>query len=210
MVSETIPQFSSIPEAVEAFRQGEFIIVLDSTDRENEGDLIIAAEDLTVEKMAFMVRWTSGLVCAPLSPALIDKFALPQMVPNNQEPHCTAFTISLDSRDPTISTGISAYDRALTVRTLADPAASPASFRSPGHIFPLRAVDGGVRQRRGHTEAAVEFCRLAGKNEAAAICEIVREEDGLMKRRDECLEFGKKWGLKVCTIEALIEHLEKA
>lgn len=131
------------------------------------------------------------------------------MVPNNQEPHSTAFTISLDSRDPTISTGISSYDRALTARALANPDATAEDFRSPGHMFPLRAVDGGVLARRGHTEAAVEFCRLAGKTEAAAICEMVREEDGLMRRRDDCLEFGKKWGLKVCTIEGLVEYLEK-
>lgn len=131
------------------------------------------------------------------------------MVANNQEPHSTAFTISLDSRDPSISTGISSYDRALTVRTLADPNATAASFRSPGHMFPLRAVAGGVLARRGHTEAAVEFCRLAGKSEAAAICEMIKEEDGLMRRRDDCLEFGKTWGLKVCTIEALVEYLEK-
>lgn len=131
------------------------------------------------------------------------------MVPNNQEPHSTAFTISLDSRDPSISTGISSYDRALTARTLADLNATAANFRSPGHMFPLRAVDGGVLERRGHTEAAVEFCRLAGKNEASAICELVKEDDGLMMRRDECLEFGRKWGLKVCTIEGLVEYLEK-
>ncbi|CAZ81741.1 unnamed protein product [Tuber melanosporum] len=206
---ETNPTFHSIPEAVEAFRKGEFIVVLDSTDRENEGDLIIAAEDVTVEKMAFMVRWTSGLIVAPLSPTLVDKFSLPQMVPNNEEPHSTAFTISLDSRDPSVTTGISAYDRALTLRTLADPTATAASFRSPGHMFPLRAVEGGVLVRKGHTEAAVEFCKLAGKVEAGAICELVRERDGLMMRRDDCLEFGRKWGLKVCTIEGLVEYLEK-
>lgn len=131
------------------------------------------------------------------------------MVANNQEPHATAFTISVDARDESITTGISAYDRALTARRLADTASTAASFRSPGHMFPLRAVDGGVRERRGHTEAAVEFARLSGKNEAVAICELVRESDGLMMRRDDCLEFGKKWGFKVCTIEALVEHLEK-
>lgn len=144
-----------------------------------------------------------------MSPTLIEKYSLPQMVPNNQEPHSTAFTISLDSRDPSITTGISAYDRALTARKLADPNATAAAFRSPGHMFPLRAVDGGVLARRGHTEAAVEFCRLAGKNEVSAICEMIREDDGLMMRRDECLEFGRKWGLKVCTIEGLVEYLEK-
>jgi len=131
------------------------------------------------------------------------------MVVNNQEPHATAFTVSVDARDPTISTGISAYDRALTARKLADPNSTATDFRSPGHMFPLRAVDGGVRDRRGHTEAAVEFARLSGKNQAVSICELVKEDDGLMMRRDECLEFGKRWGLKVCTIEQLVEYIEK-
>ncbi|KAL7273852.1 3,4-dihydroxy 2-butanone 4-phosphate synthase [Rhizina undulata] len=205
---DTGPRFDSIEETVEAFRRGEFIVVLDSANRENEGDLIIAAEDLTAEKMAFMVRWTSGLICAPLSSALIDKYNLPQMVPDNQEPHSTAFTVSIDARHPTISTGISSYDRALTARTLASPGATAADFRSPGHLFPLRAVEGGVIERRGHTEAAVEFCKLAGKTEAAAICELVKESDGLMMRRDDCLEFGRKWGFKVSTIEDLVEYLK--
>ncbi|KAI5777475.1 3,4-dihydroxy-2-butanone 4-phosphate synthase [Geopyxis carbonaria] len=200
--------FSTITEAAAAFAAGEFIVVLDADNRENEGDLLIAAQDLTTEKMAFMVRWTSGLICVPLSPALVQRFELPQMVANNQEPHATAFTVSVDSRDPSITTGISAYDRALTARQLADPSVSAADFRSPGHMFPLRAKEGGVRERRGHTEAAVDFAKLTGKREAVAICELVREEDGLMMRRDDCLEFGKKWGLKVCTIEALAEHLE--
>lgn len=130
------------------------------------------------------------------------------MVSHNQEPHSTAFTVSVDSRDPSITTGISASDRSLTARMLADPTATAASFRSPGHMFPLAAVKGGVRSRRGHTEAAVEFARLAGKREASAICELVREEDGGMMRRDDCLAFGRKWGLCVCTIEALVDYLE--
>ncbi|KAF8244193.1 3,4-dihydroxy-2-butanone 4-phosphate synthase [Wilcoxina mikolae CBS 423.85] len=203
------PKFDSIEDSIAAFKNGDFIVVLDSADRENEGDLLIAAQDLTTEKMAFMVRYTSGLICTPLSPALISKFALPQMVVNNQEPHATAFTVSVDARDPTVTTGISAYDRAVTARRLADPASTADSFRSPGHMFPLRAVDGGVKVRRGHTEAAIEFAKLSGKNEAVAICELVKEDDGLMMRRDECLAFGAKWGLKVCTIEALVDYLEK-
>jgi 3,4-dihydroxy 2-butanone 4-phosphate synthase len=205
----TAPQFDSIEDAIAAFKNGNFIVVLDSADRENEGDLLIAAEDLTTVKCAFMRRYTSGLICTPLSPAVCSRFKLHQMVANNQEPHATAFTVSVDARDPTVTTGISAYDRALTVRKLADPAATAADFRSPGHIFPLRAVPGGVRARRGHTEAAIEFAKLAGKAEAVAICELVREEDGLMMRRDDCLAFGEEWGLKVCTIEALVEHLDK-
>lgn len=152
---------------------------------------------------------TSGLICTSLSSVLTARFNLQQMVVNNQEPHATAFTVSVDARDPTVSTGISAYDRALTARKLADPNATAADFRSPGHMFPLRAVDGGVRERRGHTEAAVEFARLSGKNQAVSICELVKEDDGLMMRRDECLEFGRRWGLKVCTIEQLVEYIEK-
>lgn len=130
------------------------------------------------------------------------------MVTHNTEPHQTAYTVSCDYRSPLITTGISAHDRALTCRKLADPASTAADFRRPGHIFPLRAVDNGVKERRGHTEAAIEFARLTGKREAVAICELVKEDDGLMMRRDECLEFGKRWGLKVCTIEDLVGHLE--
>ncbi|CCX10597.1 DHBP synthase RibB-like alpha/beta domain-containing protein [Pyronema domesticum] len=200
--------FDSIEDCIAAFANGEFLVVLDADDRENEGDLIIAAQDLTTEKMAFMVRYTSGLICTPLSYELTEKFKLPQMVQNNQEPHATAFTISVDAKDPSVSTGISAYDRALTARWLADPNTTAENFRSPGHVFPLRAVKGGVLERRGHTEAAVAFARLSGKTEATAICELVREDDGLMMRRDDCLEFGKKHNLKVCTIEQLVAHLK--
>jgi 3,4-dihydroxy 2-butanone 4-phosphate synthase len=151
----------------------------------------------------------SGLICTPLSRDLTEKYGLQQMVVHNQEPHATAFTVSVDARHPTVTTGISAYDRALTARTLADRAATDESFRSPGHMFPLRAAVGGVRERRGHTEAAVEFALLTGKTEAAAICELVKEQDGLMMRRDDCLEFGKRWGLEVCTIDDLVEYLQQ-
>jgi 3,4-dihydroxy 2-butanone 4-phosphate synthase len=141
------------------------------------------------------------------------------MVASNQDPNRTAYTVSVDAESPLTSTGISAHDRALTCRTLASKSATKGSFRRPGHVFPLRAREGGVRERIGHTEAAVEFCRLAGKAPAAAICEIVedgeeieglaeRREPGMM-RRDGCLAFGKKWGLKVCTIEDLVKYVEK-
>lgn len=196
---------------------GEFIIVLDSTDRENEGDLIIAAEDVTTEKMAFMIRYTSGLICTPIPRTLAKTLSLPQMVIENTDPKRTAYTISIDSADPSITTGISAHDRALTCRTLASESCTSSSFRRPGHVFPLRARDGGVRERAGHTEAAVEFCRLAGKRPASAICELVEDgneveglaerREGGMMRRDGCLEFGKKWGLRVCTIEDLVDYV---
>ena len=198
---------------------GQFIIVLDSPSRENEGDLIIAAEDVSKDKMAFMVRHTSGLICAPVSSSLASSLALPQMVFNNTEIDGTAYTISVDALEADMTTGISAHDRALTCRTLALSSSSPASFRRPGHVFPLKAKDGGVRERRGHTEATIEFCKLAGKRPAGAICELVMEgeevggmterREGGMMRRDGCLKFGRKWGIKVCTIEDLVDYLER-
>lgn len=197
--------------------RGNFIVVLDSTDRENEGDLIIAAEDVTTEKMAFMIRHTSGLICTPITTPLTAQLDLPQMLVENTDPKKTAYTVSIDAADPSITTGISAYDRALTCRILASKSATIPSFRRPGHVFPLRARDGGVRERPGHTEAAVDFCRLAGKRPVGAICELVEDGDevegvaerreGGMMRRDACLKFGKRWGLKVCTIEDLVEHI---
>ena len=212
-------KFDSIESTLAAFRRGEFIVVLDSQDRENEGDLIIAAEDLTTEKMAFMIRYTSGLICTPLRSYLALSLSLPQMVSHNADPNRTAYTISIDSNDTSVTTGISAHDRALTCRTLASPKVQAKSFRSPGHVFPLRARDGGIKERKGHTEAAVEFCRLTGKAEVGVICELVEDGDEVpgqaermepgMMRRDGCLKFGKTWGLKVCTIEDLADFVEK-
>lgn len=211
-------KFDSIKDSVEAFRRGDFIIVLDSQNRENEGDLIIAAQDITAEKMAFMVRYTSGYICAPLTSEMAMTLSLPQMVTTNQDPKGTAYTITVDAVDPSVTTGISAHDRALTCRTLASPKASPTSFRRPGHIIPLQAREGGVLQRPGHTEAAVDFCRLAGKATVGVIGEMVDDgeivpgvaefRDPGMMRRDACLDFGRKWGLKVCTIEDLIEYIQ--
>ncbi|KAI1310673.1 DHBP synthase RibB-like alpha/beta domain-containing protein [Xylaria venustula] len=221
MPSATIDhdKFDSIPDTITAFRNGDFIVVMDDPGRENEGDLIIAAEDVTAEKMAFLVRHSSGYVCAPITPARTEQLELPQMVPNSQDPRGTAYTISVDSADPSVTTGIGAHDRALAVRQLADPNATAASFRRPGHILPLRAVSGGVRARRGHTEAAIDFCRLTGKAEAAAICEIVDDGEEVvgqairrgpgMLRGEGCIAFARKWNLKVCTIEDLVNHLEK-
>ncbi|KAK7747532.1 3,4-dihydroxy 2-butanone 4-phosphate synthase [Cytospora paraplurivora] len=198
---------------------GQFIVVLDDPGRENEADLIMAAEDITAEQMAFMVRHSSGYICAPLAPHLTESLSLPQMVPRNEDPRATAYTVTVDASDPSVTTGISARDRALTCRTLADPASTPASFRRPGHVLPLRARPGGVRERGGHTEAATEFCRLAGKRPVGVICELVddgEEVDGQaifrepgMLRGEKCIAFARSWGLKVCTIEALVEHVEK-
>ncbi|KZF23236.1 3,4-dihydroxy-2-butanone 4-phosphate synthase [Xylona heveae TC161] len=213
-------RFSTIEETIEAFRQGHFIIVLDSASRENEGDLILAAEDMTTNKMAFMIRHSSGYVCAPMYADRTSKLQLPQMVQNNADPNQTAYTITVDADHPTTTTGISAHDRALTCRVLADPETTVSALRRPGHVLPLRACNGGVRERRGHTEAAVEFCRLAGKKPVGAICELVIDGEPVpgvkgemqgagMMRRDDCIEFGKKWGLPVCTIEDLVAYVEK-
>lgn len=213
-------QLDSIEDSIKAFKNGEFIIVLDSQDRENEGDLIIAAESITDSQMAFLVRFTSGLICAPITSEIARRLSLPQMVVENTDPKGTAYTISIDSSDPSVTTGISAQDRALTCRTLASPTARFEDFRRPGHIIPLEAKDGGVRERKGHTEAAGEFCRLAGKSPVGVIAELVEDGDlveGIpeirgnngMMRRDGCLKFGKKWGIKVCTIEDLVEYLER-
>ncbi|KAJ5941983.1 hypothetical protein N7516_002151 [Penicillium verrucosum] len=218
--TEIAQQFDSIEDTIAAFKNGEFIIVLDSQDRENEGDLIIAAESITAAQMAFLVRYTSGLICAPITPDLATRLALPQMVTENTDPKCTAYTVTIDSSDDSVTTGISAEDRALTCRTLASPTAQIDSFRRPGHIIPLQARPGGVRERTGHTEAAVDFCKLAGKAPAGVIAELVEDgeivegvaeiggNNGMM-RRDGCLRFGKKWGIKVCTIEDLVLYLDR-
>ncbi|KAK0382768.1 hypothetical protein NLU13_9864 [Sarocladium strictum] len=223
MPSATIAstEFDSIPAAIEAFRNGEFLVVLDDPSRENEADLIIAAHDITTSQMAFMVRHSSGLICAPLHPSLADHLSLPPMIPPSasQDPRGTAYTVSVDAADPSVTTGISSHDRALTCRVLADPGSGAAALRRPGHVFPLRAREGGVRVRNGHTEAATEFCRLSGKTQAAVICEIVddgqevagqavREGSGML-RGQQCIDFARKWGLKVCTIADLVEYVEK-
>lgn len=195
--------------------------MLDDPSRENEADLIVAARHVTPEQMAFMIHHSSGLVCAPISSARADALDLPPMVAANQDPRGTAYTVTVDADHPSLTTGISAADRALTCRALADPTAGPASLRRPGHVLPLRSVPGGVRARPGHTEAATEFCRLAGFDvEAAAICEIVDPGDEVparalrrcpgMLRGEACVRFARKWGLKVCTIADLKAHVEAA
>ncbi|EMC98369.1 hypothetical protein BAUCODRAFT_32403 [Baudoinia panamericana UAMH 10762] len=210
--------FDSIPDAVEAFANGEFLVVLDSPHRENEGDLIIAASDFTPAKAAFMIRHSSGYLCAPILPSLAARLELPQMVSENADPNRTAYTITIDASEE-VTTGISAQDRSTTCRRLADPTATKESFRRPGHVVPLQAREGGVRVRAGHTEAAVDLCRLAGKQPVGVIAELVEdgeETQGIaemsggfgMMRRDGCLAFARRYGLKVITIEDLIRHLE--
>lgn len=200
---------------------GEFLVVLDDPSRENEADFIIAAQDITTEQMGFLIHHSSGYVCAPLNTTRADALNLPPMVAAqaSQDARGTAYTISVDAANPAVTTGISAHDRAMTCRVLADPSSGPSDLIRPGHILPLRSVPGGVRQRRGHTEAATEFCRLAGKEEVAVICEIVdvgQEVTGQavrsgvgMLRGEDCITFARKWGLKVCTIADLVDYVEK-
>jgi len=191
--------------AVRAIAAGGFVVVVDSNDREDEGDLVLAASAATPEKVAFMVRYTSGLICAPLAGERVDALRLPPMVPDNTERHGTAFTVSVDVREGT-TTGISASDRACTLRALANRWYRAHDFLRPGHIFPLRARDGGVLERPGHTEAVVDLTRLAGLEPAGVICELVND-DGTMQRLPDLVEFARRHGLPLLMIEDLIEHL---
>lgn len=194
--------FDTVEAALAAIARGEFVVVVDDTDRENEGDLIIAADAITPAQMAFLVRHSSGLVCVALPGERLDALELPLMVKANTESHQTAFTVSVDYRHGT-STGISAADRALTLNALADPDSQPDDFARPGHIFPLRAKAGGVLERPGHTEAALDLAVLAGRRPAGVLCEIVND-DGSMARRPELLAFARQHGLPIITIEQLI------
>ena len=196
--------FASIPDAVAAIARGEIIVVVDDEDRENEGDLIMAAEAATPETITFFVRHTSGVICAPLTGDRLDELDIPLMVRDNTESHRTAFTYSVDYVHGT-STGISAADRAATIRSLIDPATRPADLARPGHIFPLRYSEGGVLKRAGHTEAAVDLARLAGMDPAGVLCEIVND-DGTMARVPDLIEFCKEHGLLMVTIAQLIKY----
>ena len=198
---------SEIPTALRALREGRPIIVADDEGRENEGDVIISAELASQEAVAWMVRVTSGYLCAPMTNEIADRLNLPLMVEHNEDWRGTAYTVSVDAADR-LSTGISASDRAHTLRVLADPGSTPKSLIRPGHILPLRAVDGGVRERDGHTEAAVDLMKLAGLEPVAAIGEIV-DEDGEMMRLPGLLAMGEAAGVPVITIEALIRFMEE-
>ncbi len=201
-------QLDAIEDAIEAFRQGEFLVVVDDENRENEGDLIIAADAMTEEKMAHMIRYTSGVICAPMHDDDADRLKLPLMVYENTESHRTAFTVTVD-RIAGNSTGISAGDRCRTVRSLADPGSDPREFSRPGHIFPLRARPGGVLKRAGHTEAAVDLCRLSGRCEVGVLCEIVND-DGTMMRLADCRKFADEYGLKLISIADLIRYRRRS
>jgi 3,4-dihydroxy 2-butanone 4-phosphate synthase / GTP cyclohydrolase II len=205
-------KFEAVERAIDAVKRGEFVVVVDDEDRENEGDLIIAAEKMTPDKMAFMIRYTSGVICLPLEGDRLDELQLPLMVSGNEntEGQRTAFTVSVDARVGT-TTGISAADRCATVLALIDPATKSADLARPGHIFPLRYREGGVLKRAGHTEAAVDLARLAGGYPAGVLAEIVND-DGTMQRRPELQAFAEEHGLVLVTIADLIRfrrHHEK-
>ena len=193
-------QYNTIEEALEDLRQGKMILCTDDPDRENEGDLICAAEFATTENVNFMATHGKGLICMPMSYGYVQKLQFPQMVTRNTDNHETAFTVSIDHVDTT--TGISAAERALTARKCVDPDAKPQDFRRPGHMFPLLAKDNGVLERNGHTEATVDLMRLAGLREVGLCCEIMGE-DGTMLRAPALQEKAKQWGMKFMTIRDL-------
>jgi 3,4-dihydroxy 2-butanone 4-phosphate synthase / GTP cyclohydrolase II len=196
--------FATIPDAVQAIKQGEMVLVVDDADRENEGDLIMAAEAATPEKIGFLVRHTSGVIVMPMLGERLDRLDLPLMVQHNTEKHRTAFTVSVDAAQGT-TTGISAADRATTIRTLIDPQTEPTNLLRPGHIFPLRYREGGVLKRAGHTEAGIDLTRLAGCYPAAVLCEVVNP-DGSMARLPQLQAFAAEHDLRLITIADLIRH----
>ncbi|HTX23744.1 MAG TPA: 3,4-dihydroxy-2-butanone-4-phosphate synthase [Steroidobacteraceae bacterium] len=199
-----IPGVSGIDEIVAELAAGRMVVILDDEDRENEGDLIMAAEHATPEAVAFMIRYTSGIICVPMEEEQLARLDLPQMVPLNSESQRTAFTVSVDYRHGT-TTGVSSADRAATIRALANPHSLPADFARPGHIFPLRPRRGGVLIRAGHTEAAVDLCTLAGLTPVGVLCELMND-DGTMARRAQIEVFARQHRLKFGTIADLIRH----
>lgn len=201
-------QLDTIPEAIEHLRQGKMIVVVDDEDRENEGDLIGAADMVTPEMINFMTVHARGLVCVPLPEKRCDELGLDIMVSRSSDPKETAFTVSIDLLGNGNSTGISAGDRARTIQAMMDPNTKPTDFMRPGHIFPLRAKEGGVLKRAGHTEASIDLTRLAGLNEGGVICEIMNE-DGSMARLPELKKFSEKHDLKIVSIEDLIQYRMK-
>ncbi len=192
-----------VQQAIEDIKQGKMVVMIDDEDRENEGDLVYAATFSTPEKVNFMASEAKGLICVSISKEIADRLNLQPMVQHNDSQHETAFTVSVDARDAT--TGISAFERDMTIKLLASPISSPEDLVRPGHIFPLVAKEGGVLVRTGHTEGSVDLCKLAGLSPAAVICEIMRE-DGQMARRDDLEAFSKKHGLNIVYISDIVEY----
>lgn len=196
-------KFNTIEEILEDLRAGKNVVMIDDVDRENEGDVICAARFATQENVNFMASYAKGLICMPMSEEYTEKLNIPQMCDVNTDNHCTAFTVSIDYKD-TI-TGISAYERSMTAMKTVDPDVKPEDFRSPGHMFPLKAKEGGVLERNGHTEATVDLVRLAGLEPVGLCCEIMKE-DGSMARTDDLVEFAKKHNLKFGRIADLVQY----
>ena len=197
-------KLNSVEDAIKDFKEGKFVIVVDDEDRENEGDLIIAAEKIDDEKVNFMLKHARGVLCAPITISRCDELDLPRQVQDNTSVLGTPFTVTVDKLEG-CTTGVSAHDRAATIRALADPASTPQTFGRPGHINPLYAQDNGVLRRSGHTEAAIDLCRMAGLYPAGALMEIMNE-DGTMARLPQLLEFGREYGLKVISIKDMIAY----
>ncbi|BBB93043.1 MAG TPA: bifunctional 3,4-dihydroxy-2-butanone-4-phosphate synthase/GTP cyclohydrolase II [Methylomusa anaerophila] len=199
-------KFNTIEEAVEDIKNGKIIVVVDDEDRENEGDLLMAAEKVTPEAINFMATYGRGLICMPVIGARLDQLEVGAMVTDNTDALCTAFTVSIDAKN--VTTGISAHERAATIKAVLDPDTKSEDLRRPGHVFPLRSSEGGVLRRAGHTEAAVDLTKLAGLYPAGVICEIMNE-DGTMARVPQLLEFVHKHNLKIITIAELINYRKK-
>ena len=197
-------KLSSIEDAIKDFEEGRFVIVVDDEDRENEGDLIIAAEKITAEKVNFMLKNARGVLCAPITLSRCEELQLPRQVVDNTSMLGTPFTVTIDKLEG-CSTGVSAHDRAATIKALADPASTPQTFGRPGHINPLYAQDNGVLRRSGHTEASIDLCKLAGLYPAAALMEIMNE-DGTMARMPELQRMATEWGFRIITIKDLIAY----
>ena len=198
--------FATVEQAIEDIKYGKMVVVVDDEDRENEGDLIVAAATVTPEDLNFRAKYAKGLICTPIDGKRLDELNIGQMVVNNTDNHETAFTVSIDAYNT--DTGISAFERCQTIKLLLDPKARSSSFRRPGHVFPLRSVEGGVLRRTGHTEATTDLARLAGFYPAGLCCEIMAD-DGHMMRTPELKEFAKKHGLNIITVKSLIEYRKR-
>ena len=198
--------FATAEQAIEDIKYGKMVVVVDDEDRENEGDLIVAAATVKPEDINFMAKYAKGLICTPIDGKRLDELNIGQMVANNTDNHETAFTVTIDAYNT--DTGISAFERCQTIKLLLDPKARPSSFRRPGHVFPLRSVEGGVLRRTGHTEATTDLARLAGFYPAGLCCEIMAD-DGHMMRTPELKKFAKKHGLNIITVKSLIEYRKR-
>lgn len=196
--------FGKIEDAIKKLQRGDFIIIVDDENRENEGDLVLAAEKATPSKLNYIIKWAKGIMCIPIDGKRLDELKIPMMVNNPDDKFHTPFTISVDAKKNT-TTGVSVYDRLETIKVLINPATKPEDLARPGHMFPLRAAENGVLKRAGHTEAAVDLCRLAGLYPVAVIAEIMKD-DGSMAKLEELEEFAKKHRLEIYTIKDLINY----